>query len=245
MAITRLAAKRLAESQRKGVAGDEENTADVDHQQTESPATSKASPEPDTPKHILSPKDLAVRTKLPSRAKVWAFRKEIDAYTDLRRADVENPQMDHVIEVQLVENAMADTLSAAAGRPTLREQSVLVGRLREAFNAQENANVTSRTINLRKRGPHTAAMNRLQNDRGLRDITLEQLARQGKARDLVDDGTWHKIERTIVKAWDNTSERLDATGTASSRADVHLAQVTETLHGYFERLGLMDSAASR
>ena len=80
-------------------------------------------------------------------------------------------------------------------------------QLRDALNDVANLNVTTRTINVWKRGPITAALRRLNSD-SLRDVTLEQLARQGRAAPLVDDGTWARIERAIVNAYDTTDERL-------------------------------------
>ena len=46
---------------------------------------------------------------------------------------------------------------------------------------------------------HAAALRRLDDDNDrLRTVSLEQLARQGRAKSLVDDGTWARIERAVV-----------------------------------------------
>ena len=60
---------------------------------------------------------------------------------------------------------------------------------RGALNGIDNLNVTSAKINQGKRGPFTAGLLRLQSDR-LRSVCIEQLARQGRGRWMVDDGTW-------------------------------------------------------
>jgi len=96
-------------------------------------------------------------------------------------------------------------------------------QLRDALNDLANLNVTTRTINVWKRGPFTAALRRLNTD-SLRDVTLEQLARQGRAAPLVDDGTWARIERAIVNSYDATNEALNELTALSSAAEDSVAQ---------------------
>jgi hypothetical protein len=69
--------------------------------------------------------------------------------------------------------------------------------------------VTSRAINQAKKGPFTAALNRLRKrDGSLREVSVEQLARSGRAKWLVDSGVWCNIEKEIVESYDQVEKTL-------------------------------------
>ena len=70
------------------------------------------------------------------------------------------------------------------------------------WNDPVNLNVTDASVNLKKKGPFQAALRRATDDR-LRSVPIEQLARQGKAKNLVDDGTWARIEGAVVRTYDD------------------------------------------
>lgn len=143
---------------------------------------------------------------------VWASRAHVDAYTDAARAATSTPEVDHILEVQFAETALVRAFRA---EPRARADSlataVCAAELRDALNAVGNLNVTSRRVNQNKKGPFTAALRRLDDDR-LRTVSLEQLARQGRAKSLVDDGTWARIERTVVVAYDGLEDRAHDDG---------------------------------
>ena len=130
------------------------------------------------------------------RDDVWSQRGGRDAYTNKPRARIaeDEQNVDHVLEVQLLEHAALDLLST---------NHELLNRFRDSVNSSPNLNVTARTVNQSKRGPFTAALNRLRKyDGGLREISVEQLARAGRARWLVDEGVWANIERQVVVSFD-------------------------------------------
>ena len=177
---------------------------------------------------------------------VWTARAGIDAYTGKSRAQVDAsvPQVDHVLEVQLAEHALIYAVNAthtSAARPSL---STACGaqRLREALNGVSNLNVTSKRVNQAKRGPFTAAMNRVRaaETRGsMRLVTLEQLARQGKARWLVDDGTWAKIEREVVCSYDALAATMCDGAGGMPVADALVGETVEDLGVMLGRLGVL------
>ena len=141
---------------------------------------------------------------------VWVARDGCDAYTKRERTEVVavTPQVDHVIEVSVAEYALVCAMcEAGVGAGAISMAAAQSAQtLRGALNDIANLNVTTARINQAKRGPFTAAMNRLRmvDMRGgsLRLVTLEQLARQGKARWLVDDGTWAAIESEVACSYD-------------------------------------------
>lgn len=138
------------------------------------------------------------------RTVVWEARDDRDAYTGKsRRALAEDHQnVDHVIEVQLIEFAAGDALAAHAG---------LAAQFCEVVNTPANLNVTSREINQAKKGPFTAALNRLKKRDGtLRSISVEQLARTGRAKWLVEKGVWARIEKETVASYDAVETRLNS-----------------------------------
>ena len=117
----------------------------------------------------------------------------------------------HVLEVQLAENALVRTLPL--GVPPSAASALAATHLRGACNDLGNLNVTSRRVNQSKRGPFTAALRRVRlegrDGRSLRSVPLEQYARQGAARWLVDDGTWARIECEMRRTCENLSGALD------------------------------------
>jgi len=130
------------------------------------------------------------------RGDVWEFRRREDAYSGSKKfVDADN--VDHVLELQLVSFASLDDPS-------------VVSLTRDAFNGKTNLNATSKKINQSKRGPFTAAINRLKKrDGSLREISAEQLARSGRAKWLVDEGLWDRIEREVVVSYDSAGEELE------------------------------------
>jgi hypothetical protein len=151
----------------------------------------------------VSADSLSLREKVTcKRDAVWAARCDRDAYTLRPRSETEFPQVDHAVEVQLVEIALA----AAAVSPS-SDAAEAAAALRDALNSVENLNVTSRRVNQAKRGPFTAVANRARDGR-LRAVSAEQLARQGAAKWLVDEGHWARVEKEVVLSWDALQSRL-------------------------------------
>lgn len=177
---------------------------------------------------------LALRESVTSKADdVWVFRKGVDIYCGAPRSDTDRPQVDHCLEVQFAEIALVRAFGATSGT---RTQSMATSQatemIRKALNGVKNLNVTSTKINQGKRGPFTAAVNRLESER-FRSVTIEQLARQGRGKWMVDDGTWARIERAVVASYDNTcAELVDGDAPA-------LTAATELVEGSMEELNSM------
>ena len=190
-----------------------------------------------------------LRRALPAQDLVWKHRKDCDVYTQQPKKCVAKPQVDHVIEVQLAEYALVSTYMQPTVRNySAREREVATEQLRNKLTAIPNLNVTSLRINQAKRGPHTAALNRLRGERELRGITLEQLARQGRARWLVDDGTWAAIEKAMCASYDELVSMADATDTKLGKSNtggvarntqVLLDSVHDTLADTLSKLGVL------
>lgn len=167
-------------------------------------------------------------------ASVWEYR-NVDVYTGRHRGETPFPQVDHCLEVQIGETALVRAYESVSGRTGSMATVQAHSMLRDVLNDVPNLNVTTRAINCAKRGPFTAALNRLRSD-SLRDVTLEQLARQGKARTLVDDGTWARIETAIVNAYDSTSEQLNDAPALLSASEL-TARTMDELCSILTRLG--------
>jgi hypothetical protein len=183
---------------------------------------------------------LALRESVTSKADaVWEHRGGVDIYCGANRTDTDKPQVDHCLEVQLTEMALVRTFSADRRNSTQSMATAQAADLiRKHFNGVRNLNVTSARINQAKRGPFTAALNRIQSDT-LRNVTLEQLARQGKARWLVDDGTWTRIERAVVCAYDEAHETLINGDTPALPAAAEIVEGSmEELNSMLDMLGV-------
>jgi len=106
---------------------------------------------------------LALRRAVTGKAEaVWAHRGGVDVYSRTSRAQTEKPNVDHALEVQLAEVALVRAFGDAHARSASMATAQATELLRGALNDVENLNVTSARINLAKRGPWTAAINRLQ-----------------------------------------------------------------------------------
>jgi len=198
----------------------------------------------------ISERVLGLREGVHHRADaVWTSREGRDAYTRSVRADVivATPQVDHVLEVQFAEHALVHAMReagiGAGGVSMAAAQSAQT--LRHVLNSVENLNVTTARVNQAKRGPFTAAMNRVRaaEARGggsLRLVSLEQLARQGKARWLVDDGTWASIEREVVCSYEACQTAVDEGADGGLRSASALSSsALEELGATLARLGVM------
>ena len=176
---------------------------------------------------------LALREPVTDKAgQVWQHRSGVDIYSGATRASTEKPQVDHCLEVQLAEVALVrafsdDRRSSAASMATAQATEII----RDALNGLGNLNVTSAKINQGKRGPFTAALNRLQGDK-LRSVTIEQLCRQGRGKWMVDDGTWARIESAVVASYDAASTKVESCPDA-------LPAATQLMHGTMEELNSM------
>ena len=157
------------------------------------------------------------------RDDVWSTRGNRDAYTGKARhvlaSDVQN--VDHVIEVQLMEHAAV---------PHSANNREATDRLREMVNSSMNLNVTSSRVNQSKRGPFTAALNRLKKRDGtLREICVEQLARAGRAGWLVDNGCWENIRKEVVKSYDHMEKDMEERRLTRAQSKI-IDAIREDLH---------------
>lgn len=181
---------------------------------------------------------------------VWLSRDGRDAYTHSGRdaVVVARPQVDHVLEVQLAEHALVHAMrevgAGADGGYISMAAAQSAQTLRDALNGVSNLNVTTARVNQAKRGPFTAAMNRLRvadaHGSSLRLVTLEQLARQGKAKWLVDDGTWAHIEGEVIRSYEACQVAVEesSVGGLRSAGALSIASVEE-LGVTLSRLGVM------
>ena len=138
---------------------------------------------------------------------VWSLRDDTDAYTLLEKSRVEcaNPEVDHILDVGLVDASFDRCCGDDGAGPWRHSTQPHCGFwvaqcaevLSEHLNANDNLNVTTRRVNQKKKGPMASALHRMKLD-SLRSVSLEQFARSGAARELVDDGTWARIEALMA-----------------------------------------------
>lgn len=167
------------------------------------------------------------------REEVLAHREGRDAYTRscarglLSRGE---GQVDHVLECQVLRHATRGVLDDAKNDGVVR-------RFSAAANDVSNLNLTSRRVNQSKKGPFTAALNRL--EKGATKVDLEGLARKGRAGWLVDEGAWANVEREIVESYDAMERRLEAERATRAHAKT-LARATEAVRETLDKMGLLD-----
>lgn len=166
---------------------------------------------------------------------VWEARDGRDAYTRISRDDMveQKVNVDHVVEIQLFEHAAGGILAKHVG---------LAKCLSDVVNAPLNLNVTTSRINQAKRGPFTSALNRVKSGSyGLRGFSVENMARRGKSKWLIDEGIWENIERETVLSFDAAQERLrDPVGQRLTRAQKKAVnEVLDEAHATLEALKIL------
>jgi hypothetical protein len=143
---------------------------------------------------------------------VWSHRGGKDAYT-LSTRRPSDPNVDHIIEVQIVQKAFEAAPPAGATR-----------FLKAAVNDVINLNVTMEAINKAKRGPFSRFLNRLDSARAL---PVSQHARSS-CPGLVDNGVWARIEKSVAEAHDRIAAQLESKPALSGFVD-KLASIIEKM----------------
>lgn len=167
---------------------------------------------------------LSLRESVTAKADaVWRHRGERDLYTGSERATTLRPQVDHVLEVQLGEMALVRAFTAERGAMASMATAHATELLRGAINDVRNLNVTSAKINQAKRGPFTAALNRLRSDT-LRSVSIEQLVRQGRGVWMLHDGTWARVGSAVVASYDAMDDSLRGGGVDAPREAAALVE---------------------
>lgn len=176
---------------------------------------------------------------------VWRHRGNVDIYTQATRSSVckQHPEVDHVLEVAFMQDAQEQACVFQGARVWDGFAAMHMGELlQDVVNGIENLNVTSRMVNQKKKGPFMSVRNRMRKPGGreLRSISLEQFARTGAAKSLVDDGTWARIETSIVQTWDELKPRLEDVEDERAHADTRrlLSQTVDEVDGLMSRIGL-------
>jgi hypothetical protein len=186
------------------------------------------------------------RPVLNKSEEVWTHRNGVDLYTRQTRASVSNnhPEVDHVLEVAFLQDAQEQACVLEGARVWHGFAAMHMGELlQDVANCVENLNVTTRMVNQKKKGPFMSVRNRMRKPGGhnLRSISLEQFARTGAARPLIDDGTWARIETSIVQTWDELKPRLE--DVKEERAHLLtrrlLTQTVDEVDQLLARIGLM------
>ena len=102
------------------------------------------------------------------------------------------PEVDHVIECQILNHAHA---TACGEHRVTRAVTKQTSRF---VNSQYNLNVTTHDINQAKKGPFMRFLNQVA--KGQPTQPLEESARES-CPDLVDDGHWARIQSSIVRVY--------------------------------------------
>ena len=156
------------------------------------------------------------------RDQVLVFREERDAYTGTTTCE----NVDHVIELQIIHHAASKIIDKHPG---------LSACFAKVVNDMDNLNVTSRRINQSKKGPFTAAINRLRKEE---NADCDELARKGRAKWLVDAGIWQNIERETVTSYEAIERKLEEQRMTRAHAKA-LEEATECIRETLEKINIL------
>jgi hypothetical protein len=176
---------------------------------------------------------------------VWELRKEEDIYTRRGKRDTLHQEVDHILEIALVEHSTAVACLSLGATMTGFAYKQACQYLKKMMNEEQNLNVTSRSVNRKKWVPFKLGRARANQPGGynLRQKSFEQIAREGKStRELVEDGTWSRVETSVVTSWDSMKEKMEED--ASSEQILHrdsiniILQTRDDLESLFEKCKL-------
>eukprot|EP00049_Salpingoeca_infusionum_P022555 m.7457 g.7457 ORF g.7457 m.7457 type:complete len:353 (+) comp5253_c0_seq2:330-1388(+) len=150
---------------------------------------------------------MSLRLSLPSQAVVWEYRRDMDEYQRRLKGSLQEAiNTDHVLEVQLM-HSMYHEASRLEERTTRSRPT-----LRSLVNDVANLNNTTASINQAKKGPFTRFINDLSAGKAI-VMTFDEYARdRPSSRRLVDDGSWHNIERTMAETNDKLRRQVQDQG---------------------------------
>ncbi len=146
------------------------------------------------------------------KAQTWLYRDNRDNYTNMRQcvmlkqAETNRTfkeEVDHVIEAQIfnvANKSVAATYGMGIAYRTRGTQEVLISM----FNNVTNLNVTTHYVNQKKKGPFESFINDVKRGGSVRKI--EDILCKSRARVLTQDGTWNRIEESIVNVYDDMEE---------------------------------------
>ena len=136
------------------------------------------------------------------------------------RGDIER---DHVLEVQVC-NLAFDTMD---GVKTRGQHNML----KEVINSVTNTNNTTNVINQKKKGPFVRWINNFDTGSN-RHVKIESLARES-CYQLVENGTWGRIEETMVASYDQCNDSLKLYDECTEKYMDHL-------HEMLDKMGIFD-----
>ena len=149
---------------------------------------------------------LTLRTPVADKSEeVWRLRREIDIYSRKSRKEVYEPEVDHVWECQLADmawdKAVVESFHFGPAANTRQSRKTTMAIVNDPLNL----NVTTHTINQRKKGPFTRWKHSYEADRP-RDLD-DCVSESQPGRQLRDDGYWANIERAVVVTYDEMVKR--------------------------------------
>lgn len=87
---------------------------------------------------------------------VWKFRNDLDVYREATKLNTKLPEVDHIIEIQFIENAFNSCPP--------NTKVFIYSLVKDVSNQIENLNVTSQEVNQAKKSPITSFLNGLRSN---------------------------------------------------------------------------------
>ncbi len=169
------------------------------------------------------------------KSQTWRHRDDRCMYTLMKQKEMKSKEIDeevdHVIECQILE--LANEISGAEIGPSYRTRGTQEN-LRAMFNNVSNLNVTTHFVNQKKKGPFEKWCH--DKKAGGSSRTLEDILPSSKAKVLRDDGTWDRIEKSMVKVYDELEEDTKSIRAAAQRA--HAERILEEVKTMISQMGI-------
>ena len=167
---------------------------------------------------------------------VWEHRHDTDAYTGKSRKETLMPEVDHVVEIQILDTALSKAVASLLGGSGTKPRSSYK-KAADIANGLSNLNVTTHTINQKKKGPFSAFLHQYdpKHEHNLRPRALDQLCRTSHpdwAAKPEWQSVWTNITKQVVASYD------DMQGQLHTHDDKYLTQYADELATLLKDLGL-------
>ena len=166
--------------------------------------------------------------------RAWSHRGNIDVYRRMSRTETPNPEVDHIIEIQILDHVWREFVHKQLGGGATSDAPLRAQRehVETAANELANLNVTTHEINQKKKGPFTTWRNQLdpRDGKALRVRSLDQLCRTSHP-EFAAKPVWQNILKAVEHSRD------DVVALWRQADDPRMSAFVDSFEDAFQRLG--------
>jgi hypothetical protein len=159
---------------------------------------------------------------------VWAHRKCVDLYTGVPRHKISDEQVDHILDIRVLDRVTTDTTNVTGRTKVQREWRDLgIEEVKKVMNGVVNLNVTDSYLKQRKQDVFTAWLSGSTTD-------LNKYAKDKG----IESKSWANIKKALIQANDDIQQALKAKGDITPNIALVLETYGNSLKDMIEKMRL-------